>query len=180
MEREYDIFEQMPDGFPIWRAHASGLQAASLKLQEIAKETPNECFVVYLPTKEVVARLNSRPRTAASKKLIFHIAYTKEQAVARTQILRMCGIEVISVIGNESAKVILNLRQHCDLFIIGNAGADQDRSQMVAWLRSHYPAVRILALNAPGIQELAGADYNVNSNGPETWLPMVTRAFGTT
>lgn len=176
MDRDYEIFEQEPYGFPLWRAHALGLKAASLKLQEIAKSTTNECFAVYLPTKEVVARLNVRAR---GKKLIFQIAYVKEHAVARTELLRLCGFEVISVVGNEAAKVILSLQQHSDLFMIGHSAPDKDRKEMVAWLKERYPEVPILALNSPGIRELAGADYNVKLNGPETWLALVTRAFGT-
>lgn len=60
MEREYDIFEQFPDGFPVWRGHASGLGNATLMLQQIAKNTRNECFAMYVPTKEIVARSDGK------------------------------------------------------------------------------------------------------------------------
>jgi len=39
MEREYELFEQLPDGSPIWRGHAFGLQSVRQSLQQIAKET---------------------------------------------------------------------------------------------------------------------------------------------
>ncbi len=58
-EREYDLFERLPDGAPIWRGRASGLNDANAKLRDIASNTSNECFALYLPTKEIVLRLNA-------------------------------------------------------------------------------------------------------------------------
>jgi len=58
-EREYDLFERLPDGSPIWRGRASGLNDANAKLRNIANGTSNECFALYLPTKEVVVRFNA-------------------------------------------------------------------------------------------------------------------------
>lgn len=179
MEREYELFEQLPDGSPVWRDHASGLHSVRLKLQQIAQTTANECFAIYLPTKEVVARLNVRvPKGAVRKRLIFQIAYDSKQATERTEILRLCGYDVVSVIGNEAAKVILSMEQHCDLFIIGNGASEENRKELVAWIKSKYADVRILALNSPGIRELAGADFNVELNGPKTWLRLVTSTLG--
>ena len=63
IEREYDLFERFPDGSPIWRGRASGLKEADTKLRSIANATSNECFALYLPTKEVVLRLND-PQSA--------------------------------------------------------------------------------------------------------------------
>jgi hypothetical protein len=58
MEREYDLFEQFPDAEPMWRGHAIGLPRARQKLLEFTRTTRNECFIMHLPTNEVVARLN--------------------------------------------------------------------------------------------------------------------------
>lgn len=179
MEREYDLFEQVPNGPPMWRGHAAGLNGARQKLEEIAKGTTNECFAMHLPTKEVVARLNvGKSRGAGGKPVVFQIAYDGRLATARTEVLRLHGCDVISVIGNEAAKVVLSMTQHCDLFIVGHAATEETRMEMVVWLRTRYPGVRILALNPPKIGELLGADYNVKINGPETWLPVVTTALG--
>lgn len=60
-EREYDLFERLPDGSPLWRGRASGMNEADAKLRNIAGSTSNECFALYLPTKEVVLRLNTSP-----------------------------------------------------------------------------------------------------------------------
>lgn len=179
MEQEYEIFEQLPDGSPVWRGRAAGLPSVRSKLEELARKTTNECFAMYLPTKEIVARLNSKSAaTAGGKKLVFQISYDNKRAAERTQILRMCGYDVLSVIGNEAAKVILSMQRACDLFIVGHNAPEENRREMTEWLKANYPGVPILALNSPGIKELAGADYNVKLNGPETWLPLVTKASG--
>lgn len=178
MEREYDLFEQVSDGEPLWRGRAVGLMSARLKLQELSRITRNECLIMHLPTKEVVARLNVRSSRGVDRKpVVFQIAYDSDRAIARTMVLRLHGYEVISVIGNEAAKVVLSMPEQCDFFIIGHAADDQVRREMVLWLKAHYPGVRILALNPPKVSELAGADYNVKLNGPEIWLPIVATAL---
>src|SRR5579864_6038072 len=107
-------------------------------------------------------------------KRIFQIAYTEQLRSERAELLTRLGYGVISVIGNESAKVLLSTIQHTDLalFIVGHAASEQTRTEMVDWLKSKYPNVRILALNPPN-EELLGADYNVIQNGPDKWLPFV-------
>lgn len=178
MEREYELFEQFPDGSPLWRGHASGLEEVRQRLQEIAKETANECFAMYLPTKEIVARLNARkPSGTLRKRVVFQIGYDAARTQARTEILRLHGYEVISVIGNEAAKLVLDMPQACDLFMVGHAAPEERRAEMVAWLKAKYPKTQILALNSPQIGKLPGADYNVKLNGPELWLPLIASAL---
>src|SRR5207248_8306987 len=90
MEREYELFEKLPDGSPMWRGHASGLNSVRQQLQQIARETKNECFAIYLPTKEIVARLNVGASVGISgKPLVFQIAYDTRLATARTDVLRL-------------------------------------------------------------------------------------------
>lgn len=60
MDREYDLFEQFPDGFPVWRRKAYGLLEARRQLFELGKTTENECFAMHLPTKEILSRVNVR------------------------------------------------------------------------------------------------------------------------
>lgn len=176
MEREYEIFE-LSDGTPLWRGHASGLQEARLMLQQISKDTRNECFAMHLSTREIVARMNIRSLGGSGgKPLIFQIAYDNRLAIARSEVLRLHGYEVVSVIGNQSAKVILGMGQHYDLFLVGHGAPEEVRDEMVAWLRANYTDVPILALNSAAIPGLAGADYNVKLNGPETWLPVIATA----
>ena len=39
MERDYDLFEVMPNGDPIWRETVSGHENAIQRLRELAKQT---------------------------------------------------------------------------------------------------------------------------------------------
>jgi hypothetical protein len=152
-----------------------GLEAAWQKLYELAKHTTNECFAVHPPTHEVVAQLNVPPAQERARTRVFQIAYTEELGVARAEELTRRGYLVTTVIGNERAKVVLGSAKQFDIFIIGHAASDQMREMMAAWLKTTYPEVKILALN-PGFQRLRDADFNVQLDGPEKWIPIVAKA----
>jgi hypothetical protein len=112
MEREYDVFGRLPNGSPMWRGHASGLHDVRQQLQPIARETKNECFAMYIPTKEIVARLNIGTSVGVARKLlVFQIAYNVVLAAQRAEALRLQGYEVVTVFGNDAAKVVLRLPQ---------------------------------------------------------------------
>jgi hypothetical protein len=55
---EYDIFEIMPDGAPLWREAIHGQENAIRKSQILAAKTPNEIRVMHVPTKTVIAAMN--------------------------------------------------------------------------------------------------------------------------
>lgn len=57
-ERKFDIFERLRDHSMVWRGSVVGLENAQRKLAEIAMKTSNECSVIYLPTRQVVALEN--------------------------------------------------------------------------------------------------------------------------
>jgi hypothetical protein len=58
MEREYDLFEQFPNGDVLWRMTVIGHESAIQKLSELSATTANEVRAVHLPTQAVVAVLN--------------------------------------------------------------------------------------------------------------------------
>jgi hypothetical protein len=176
MDREYDIFECLRDGSVIWRTRLRGLESARLNLKELVISTGNDHFAMYLPTREVVFRVDASEATAhvRTSKRIFQIAYSEHLRNERAELLRRIGYRVISVIGNESARVLLSTIQlDLALFIVGHAASEQTRKEMVDWLKTKYPKVKVLALNPPD-QQLPSADYNVTQNGPENWLPFVS------
>jgi hypothetical protein len=177
VEREYDLFEQMPDGSPMWRGHASGLLEVRRKLTELSKGTLNECFAMHLPTKEVVARINVRT-AKGTKPVVFQITYNSNLGGARAEFFRLHGYEVISAIGNEAARVLLTIPQQFDLFVVGDGAPQEARREMVSWLKANYPNLRILAVNSPAVGALPGADYNARLNGPESLLPLMAAALG--
>ncbi len=108
-------------------------------------------------------------------KRIFQIAYTEQLRSEKAELLRHLDYAVISVIGNEAAKVLLSTNPHNDLalFIVGHAASERTRKEMVDWLKEKYPKVKVLALNPPNSQ-LPSADYNAIHNGLENWLPFVS------
>jgi CheY-like chemotaxis protein len=178
MDREYDLFERLPDGSVLWRGTVSGLRQASLKLEEIAKATANKCFAMYMGSREIVARLNPRPSAKSRVRLtIFQIAYDAKLAPVSTDLLTAQGYNVVTVYGNEAAQRVLALPQAPDLFIVGHLAPEENRKEVVAWLKENYPGVPILALHAAEGCELAGADYNVKLNGPDAWLSTISTAL---
>jgi hypothetical protein len=56
VNRDYELFEQLPDGSPLWHSHVQGLLEAQQELVEMSKTTKNECFAIHLKTKEIVVR----------------------------------------------------------------------------------------------------------------------------
>ena len=169
MYRVYEIFEVPPNGSPQRVTVVSGLEFARMVLEGLAKRTTNECFAADAETRQVVMQKNLAPATL---RRIFQIAYDMDLGLRRAEVLRSRGYGVISVVGNDAAKVLLSSPQHYDLFIVGHSAPEEIRREIVAWLKAQYPSVKILALNPPDHQ-LPAADYNVRHNETETWLPIV-------
>ena len=46
--RDYDIFEELPDGSTVWRACVFGMEKVELNFRELAKETTNRIFATIL------------------------------------------------------------------------------------------------------------------------------------
>jgi hypothetical protein len=58
MERDYDLFEVLPDGAPMWREMAAGRENALRKLSELSKQTSHEVRVMHILTKTLIASMN--------------------------------------------------------------------------------------------------------------------------
>lgn len=148
MQMEYDIFERPSLGAPIWRASVSRLHRVPAKLEELAVETGNECFAVHTLTKEIVARTNIQEATTPRPtRLVLQIAYRRKIAVERAELLRAHGCEVVSVIGNEAAKLVLTMPQPWDLFIVDGSAEQDGEEEIVGWMKARFPDVPIVALN---------------------------------
>src|SRR5437660_12712319 len=163
----------MPDGSSVKRAAVSGLEFAKLALEELSNITRygNDGVAGDRDIHQVVAQMNV-PLSGRSIKRIFQIAYDEESRLQRAELLFGCGYGVISVLGNEAAKLLLSSIQHYDLFIVGPDAPEETRREIVDWLKENYPLVKILAMNPPD-QQVPKADYNAEQDGPENWLPIV-------
>lgn len=58
MDRQYDIFEILPNGSPLKIAVVSGLKLALLAVRELATHTSNECLAEDTETHQIVAQWN--------------------------------------------------------------------------------------------------------------------------
>ena len=177
MHRVYEIFEVLPNGSPQRVTTVSGLESAKLKLHEFASNTANECFASDARTHQIVALVNVPPSRWRASKHIFQISYDEQTGVETAGLLRSRGFSVVSVIGNEAAKLALVPIQPYGLFLLGHAAAVETRQEMVFWLKPKYPRATIIALNPPN-QELVRADYNVRQQSSEDWLAIVSRELG--
>lgn len=176
MYRAYEIFEVLPDGSTVRRTAVFGLEFAKLTLESLSERTPNECFVTDEKTHQVVAQMNVPPAKRTIKR-IFQISYDEQAGLRRAELLRGRGYNVLSALGNDAAKALLCSIQPYDLFIVGHAAPKESRKEMVDWLKTKYPNVKILALNPPD-QQMSSADYNAMLNGPESWLSFVVDRLG--
>lgn len=173
MHRVYEVVQVLPDGSRWVGAVVPGVEFAKAALGNLAKRAHDECLAIDAKTHQVVMQLNVDSAKLQAMKRVFQIAYDEELGLQRTQLLRSKGCTVISVIGNEAAKAVLSSVQYYDLFIVGRAAPEETRNEMVDWLRTSYPRVKILALN-PHDQQIPNADYNVTQDGPENWLPFIS------
>ena len=55
---QYEIFEQLPSG-AVLRAVVPGLFETQRTLFELGQRTGNECYAIYPPTMEIIARVNA-------------------------------------------------------------------------------------------------------------------------
>jgi len=152
-----------------WMEVAAGLERAKARVKILATSSPGEYIIANQETGE---KISIKGQT---KRILFQIGYDEKGINARAELLRRFGHEVISVTHNEAAKVALSSYHDVDLFIVGHTAPEQTRKEMVAWLKTNYPKVKIVALN-PSKEQLDGADYNVVLNAQDEWLSLLAAA----
>src|SRR5713226_2535749 len=165
----FDILKVESDGGRRWMEAAENLERAKARVKILATSSPGEYVIADQETGE---RISIKPKT---KRILFQIGYDEKGINARAELLRRFGHEVISVTNNEAAKVALSSYHDVELFIVGHSATEQTRKEMVAWLKTNYPKVKIVALN-PSKDQLVGADYNVILNDHDEWLSLLAAA----
>jgi len=60
MERDYDIFERLPDSSVRCLVRVHGTLHVPKVLEERGKQTTNECFAMNIRTREIFARVNHK------------------------------------------------------------------------------------------------------------------------
>jgi len=63
VDRNYDLFEILPDGSPMWKCAVAGHENAVQQLRELARHTSNELRIMHLSTNTIIAVLNAPPHS---------------------------------------------------------------------------------------------------------------------
>lgn len=163
MLQPLDIFRVESDGSLRWMASAVNVESA----KAIAKKLgPSEYVIAGRDGKRISIK-------TPPKQVVFQVGYGDEKGLkARTELFRSLGHEVISVAGNEAAKFALTSIPHVDVFIVGHTAPEQDRKEIVDWLKANFPQAKIVALIPSVSRELLGADYNVVQRDWAGWLSL--------
>ena len=161
-----NIFKVQADGSLRWMEAAPDLERAKALVKGLAAASPGE-YVLADPKGERVSIKSPH------KRIMFQIGYDEKELKVRAQLFRCCGHEVISVADNEAAKRALASFQNVDVFIVGHAAPEQTRKEMVDWLKTNFPRVKIIALIPSAHRQLSRADYNVVLNDWDEWLSLL-------
>src|SRR5438067_1195893 len=124
MDREYDLFERLPDNSVRWRTSVRGIENAHLRMLELAKATGREYFALHAASGVIVARVG--PEGERHVRRVFQIAYDEALMTTRGLLLKQSGCHVTSVLGNRAAKRALDSNDNYDLFIVGHNAREED------------------------------------------------------
>jgi hypothetical protein len=108
----FDIFRIEPNGNMLWVGSTPILKSAKLRVQELMASSPCEFVILSHRTNN---RLVIKPPVAirrTTRPVIFQIAYDNELLIARAKLLESSGCDVVSVLGNEAAKIALSSIGH--------------------------------------------------------------------
>ena len=72
MERDYDIFERLPDNSVRCLIRVHGTQNVPKVLEARGKQTTNECFAMNIRTTEIIARVNDKEERAELLRRLTH------------------------------------------------------------------------------------------------------------
>jgi hypothetical protein len=162
----FDILK-VESGGVRWMEGAADLERAKARVKLLAASSPGEYIILTQKTGE---KISIKSKT---KRILFQIGYDEKGLNARAELFRRFGHEVISVTHNEAAKAALSSLRDVDLFIVGHTAPEQTREEMVDWLKTNYPKVKIVALNPSATPKLPGADFNVILNEYDEWLSLL-------
>ena len=162
----FHVFKVKSDGSLQWLEGAVSVERATARVKVLTASSPGEYVITNLTGKVEF------PPT----RIMFQIGYDEKELNARAEMFRRCGLEVISVADNESAKRALSSIRNVDVFVVGHAAPEQTRREMVEWLKATFPKVKIVALIPSANRELSRADYNIVLNDWDNWPSLLAAA----
>jgi hypothetical protein len=162
----FHVFKVKSDGSLQWLEGAVSVERATARLKVLAASSPGKYVITNL-----TGKVEFPP-----KRIMFQIGYDEKELNARAEMFRRCGLEVISVADNESAKRALSSIRNVDVFVVGHAAPEQTRREMVEWLKTTFPKIKIVALIPSANRELSRADYNIVLNDGDKWPSLLALA----
>jgi len=165
----FNIFKLQADGGLRWIESAADMERARALVKGLGAASPGEYVITSLKGEKIFIK-------SPCKRIMFQIGYDEKELKVRAQLFRCCGHEVISVADNEAAKRALASIHSVDVFIVGHTAPDQTRKEMVDWLKTNFPEVKIVALIPSADRQLLRADHNVVLNEWDEWLSLLTAA----
>ncbi len=165
----FHIFKVQNDGSLRWVEAAENVERAKMRAKALAASSPGEYVITNLSGEKIVIK-------SPGRQIVFQIGYDEKDLNARAELFRRCGHHVISVPDNEAAKRALTSIEKVDVFVVGHTAPEQTRKEMVDWLKTNYPNVKIVALIPSANRQLPRADYNIVLNDWDEWLSLLAAA----
>lgn len=162
----FHVFKVKSDGTLQWLEGAVSVERATARVKVLTASSPGEYVITNL-----TGKVEFPP-----KRIMFQIGYDEKELNARAEMFRRCGLEVISVADNDSAKRALSSIRNVDVFVVGHAAPEQTRREMVEWLKATFPKVKIVALIPSANRELSRADYNIVLSDWDKWPSLLAVA----
>lgn len=166
---QYHIFKVQSDGSLRWVEAAADVERAKARAKAFAGSSPSEYVISNLSGEKISIK-------TPPKQIVFQIGYDEKNLNARAELFRRVGHHVISVPDNEAAKRTLTSFEKVDVFVVGHTGPEQTRKEMVDWLKTNFPNVKIVALIPFANRQLPRADYNIVLNDWDEGLSLLAAA----
>jgi hypothetical protein len=170
MSQQFDIAKVERDGSLRLIEQANDLDRARARVKKLAAFSPGEYIIINQRTGEKTSI------KSPVKQIVFQIGYDERELKARAELFRRCGHQVISVADNEAAKQALRSTQNVDVFVVGHPAPEETRKEMVDWLKTNFPKVKVVALIPSANRQVPRADYNIVLNDWDEWLSLLAVA----
>jgi DNA-binding NtrC family response regulator len=88
------------------------------------------------------------PETFGRKKRILHVEFDRALLTTRHALLETAGFEVISCFSGMAAREVSASSTYFDLFLMGHAASMHERTDLITWIRAHFPGISIVVLRS--------------------------------
>ena len=170
MSQQFHICKVESNGSLRLIEQADDVERARERVKKLSAFSPGEYVISNQQTGEKIS-IKSHV-----KQIVFQIGYDEKDLNARAELFRRCGHHVISVVDNLAAKHALTSIQNVDVFVVGPNAPEETRKEMVDWLKTNFPKIKVVALIPSASCQVPRADYNIVLNDWDEWLSLLAAA----